>query len=84
MQLCAFDLLMLDGDDLRDVPLSMRQANLAGPLGPMDREETQKVWRLVEIIDACGASGTEPETVFGWIEEDLRARLATTVRTGEL
>ena len=29
MQLCVFDLLTLDGDDLRDVPLSMRKANLA-------------------------------------------------------
>ena len=47
--------------------------------GPLDREEMQKVRRLVEIIDACGASGIEPETVFGWIEEDLRARFATTV-----
>ena len=45
----------------------------------MDREEMRKIRRLVEIIDACGASGTEPETVFAWIEEDLRARLATTV-----
>jgi hypothetical protein len=45
----------------------------------MDREEMWKVRRLVEIIDACGASGAEPETVFAWIEEDLLARLATTV-----
>ena len=29
VQLCAFDLLALDGDDLRDLPLSMRKANLA-------------------------------------------------------
>jgi ATP-dependent DNA ligase len=64
MQLCAFDLLTLDGDDLRNVPLSMRKANLARLLGPMDREEMQKVQCLVEIIDACGAGGTEPETVF--------------------
>jgi bifunctional non-homologous end joining protein LigD len=29
VQLCAFDVLAMDGDDLRDLPLSMRKANLA-------------------------------------------------------
>jgi bifunctional non-homologous end joining protein LigD len=29
VQLCAFDLLAIDGDDLRRLPLSMRKANLA-------------------------------------------------------
>jgi ATP-dependent DNA ligase len=29
VQLCAFDVLALDGDDLRHLPLSMRKANLA-------------------------------------------------------
>jgi ATP-dependent DNA ligase len=29
VQLCAFDALMLDGDDLRKLPLSMRKTNLA-------------------------------------------------------
>jgi hypothetical protein len=29
VQLCAFDCLALDGDDLRKLPLSMRKANLA-------------------------------------------------------
>jgi len=47
--------------------------------GPMEREEMRKVRRLVEIIDACGASGIDPETVFGWIEDDLRARFAKPV-----
>ena len=28
VQLCAFDVLAVDGDDLRDLPLSMRKANL--------------------------------------------------------
>jgi len=28
VQLCAFDLLAMDGDDLRNLPLSMRKANL--------------------------------------------------------
>jgi hypothetical protein len=47
--------------------------------GPMDSDEMRKVRRLVEIIDACGASGIDPEIVFAWIEEDLRARLAKSV-----
>ena len=29
VQLCAFDVLAMDGDDLRDLPLSMPKANLA-------------------------------------------------------
>jgi bifunctional non-homologous end joining protein LigD len=29
VQLFAFDVLAMDGDDLRDLPLSMRKANLA-------------------------------------------------------
>ena len=29
MQLYAFDILTLDGDDLRDLPLSLRKTNLA-------------------------------------------------------
>jgi len=29
VQLCAFDVLAMDGDDLRDLPLSLRKANLA-------------------------------------------------------
>jgi bifunctional non-homologous end joining protein LigD len=29
VQLCAFDVLAMDGDDLRELPLSMRKANLA-------------------------------------------------------
>jgi len=29
VQLCAFDVLAMDGDDLRKLPLSMRKANLA-------------------------------------------------------
>ena len=28
VQFCAFDVLALDGDDLRDLPLSMRKTNL--------------------------------------------------------
>jgi len=29
VQLCAFDILAIDGDDMRELPLSMRKANLA-------------------------------------------------------
>ena len=29
VQLCAFDVLAIDGDDLRRLPLSMRKTNLA-------------------------------------------------------
>ena len=29
VQLCAFDVLAMDGDDLRNLPLSMRKTNLA-------------------------------------------------------
>jgi hypothetical protein len=29
-QFCAFDILALDGDDLRQFPLSMRKTNLSG------------------------------------------------------
>ena len=29
VQLCAFDVLAIDGDDLRSLPLSMRKANLS-------------------------------------------------------
>ena len=31
VQLCAFDIFVEGGDDLRKLPLSMRKANLAGP-----------------------------------------------------
>lgn len=49
--------------------------------GPMDSDEMRGVRRLVEIINACGAGDIDPATVFAWIEEDLRARLAHTVET---
>jgi hypothetical protein len=36
--------------------------------------------RLVDMIDACGAANiADSETVLGWMEEDLRARLAVPV-----
>jgi len=33
VQLCAFDVLVMDGDDLRRLPLSMRKANLSYACG---------------------------------------------------
>lgn len=43
--------------------------------GPMDGAEMQMMRRLVAMIQAT-ADAVDPETVFGWIEEDLRARVA--------
>ncbi|MBR0945909.1 MULTISPECIES: DUF5681 domain-containing protein [Bradyrhizobium] len=43
--------------------------------GPMDSAEMQMMRRLVGLIQATAAA-IDPETVFGWIEEDLRARVA--------
>jgi Family of unknown function (DUF5681) len=46
--------------------------------GPMDSAEMQHMRRLVALIQAT-ASAVDPEIVFGWIEEDLRARVAKVV-----
>jgi hypothetical protein len=36
--------------------------------------------RLVDMIDATGAANiADSETVLGWLEEDLRARMAVPV-----
>ncbi|MGY3550770.1 hypothetical protein ACVWZ4_006132 [Bradyrhizobium sp. USDA 4472] len=43
--------------------------------GPMDAAEMQAMRRLVALIQAT-ASAIDPETVFAWLEEDLRARVA--------
>lgn len=43
--------------------------------GPMDSAEMQMMRRLVGLIQAT-ANAVDPEIVFGWIEEDLRARVA--------
>jgi bifunctional non-homologous end joining protein LigD len=43
VQLCAFDVLAMDGHDLRRLPLSMRKANLARLL--RSRPEGMIVWR---------------------------------------
>ncbi|WP_339156829.1 hypothetical protein [Bradyrhizobium sp. 2S1] len=37
MEMIAFDILVLDGDDLRDLPLSMRKTNpAAAPCAPAE------------------------------------------------
>lgn len=46
--------------------------------GPMDAAEMQMMRRLVAMIRAT-ADALDPETVFAWIEEDLRARVAKQV-----
>lgn len=48
--------------------------------GPMDSVEMQMMRRLVAIIRAT-ADAVDTETVFAWLEEDLRARVAK--RVGE-
>lgn len=59
----------------KDVQIAIEQRN-----GPLDTSEMRLMRRLVDMIDAVGASGAaEPETVLQWIEEDLRARLALPV-----
>lgn len=48
--------------------------------GPMDSAEMQMMRRLVGLIQAT-ANAVDPEIVFGWIEEDLRARVAKQIGT---
>ncbi|UPJ65967.1 DUF5681 domain-containing protein [Bradyrhizobium sp. 191] len=48
--------------------------------GPMDSVEMQMMRRLVAMIRAT-ADAVDIETVFAWLEEDLRARVAK--RVGE-
>ncbi|MCP2219927.1 hypothetical protein [Bradyrhizobium elkanii] len=55
----------------KDIAVSIEQRS-----GPLDSEEMRTMRRLVEVIRAAGATGLDPEMVFAWIEEDLRARLA--------
>ncbi|BAR57295.1 hypothetical protein NK6_4126 [Bradyrhizobium diazoefficiens] len=54
----------------KDVAISIENRT-----GPMDSAEMQMMRRLVGLIQATAAA-IDPETVFGWIEEDLRARVA--------
>jgi hypothetical protein len=48
--------------------------------GPMNSNEMRLLRRLVDMIDATDAAGVaDSEIVLGWMEEDLRARLAVPV-----
>ncbi|MCS3449544.1 hypothetical protein M2222_001635 [Bradyrhizobium elkanii] len=60
----------------KDIAVSIEQRS-----GPLDSQEMRSMRRLVEVIQAVGATGLDPEMVFAWIEEDLRARLAKTITT---
>ena len=57
----------------KEVAISVEQR------GPMDSETVRKLRRVIDLMDACGAGGIAEETVLAWIEEDLRARLATEI-----
>lgn len=59
----------------KDVAVTLEQR------GPLDSEEMRGMRRLVEVIRTAGATGLDPEMVFAWIEDDLRARLAKTITT---
>ncbi|OSJ16845.1 hypothetical protein BST63_10535 [Bradyrhizobium canariense] len=48
--------------------------------GPMDSAEMRMMRRLVGLIQAT-SNAVDPEIVFGWIEEDLRARVAKQIGT---
>jgi hypothetical protein len=59
----------------KDVQIAIEQR-----MGPMDSNEMRMLRRLVDVIDAAGAANiADSETVLGWIEEDLRARMAVPV-----
>jgi hypothetical protein len=61
----------------KDIAVSIEQRS-----GPMDTAEMQMMRRLVALIQAT-ASAIDAETVFAWIEDDLRARVAKQIRTVE-
>ena len=50
VQLYAFDILALDGDDLRRLPLSMRKANIARILN-----QDCEAWALRHVVGGWGA-----------------------------
>ncbi|MCC8961723.1 hypothetical protein H8A95_05155 [Bradyrhizobium sp. Pear76] len=58
----------------KDIAVSIEQRN-----GPLDSQEMRSMRRVVDVIHAAGATGIDAETVFAWIEDDLRARLAKTI-----
>lgn len=62
----------------KDVQIAIEQRT-----GPLDSGEMRMMRRLVDMIAAC-ASTVDAETVFSWIEEDLRARAAKLVQSPEI
>ena len=54
----------------KDVAVSIETRN-----GPLDGPERQLLRRLLDLIQASAAT-LDSDTVFAWIEEDLRARFA--------
>lgn len=87
--------MQTDGDDIidrvaRDDPGKLADimakvlprelsVNVETRTGPFDGTERAKVRRLLDVIDAAAALHGE-ETVFAWIEEDVRARMSRQVR----
>jgi hypothetical protein len=62
----------------KDIAVSIEQRT-----GPLDSNEVRMMRRLVDLIEAC-AVGADADTVFAWIEEDLRARAAKLVQSTEI
>ena len=48
-------------------------------LEKLDPDAREALGELLTIIADTRAEGIEPEIIFGWIAEDLRARLATEI-----
>jgi hypothetical protein len=48
-------------------------------LQSMDAEALAALGGLIDAIKSAKADGCEPGTVFAWVEEDLRARMAVPV-----
>jgi ATP-dependent DNA ligase len=55
---CVFDLLLVDGDDLRDLPLLDRRARLTAAIAPSAALQLSEAWRgdsQRRFAQACGA-----------------------------
>ena len=78
VQLCAFDVLAMDGDDLRKLPLSMRKANLARLLARWPDGTFLSDFEQAEIgpdlfVAACQMPGEQASrsALSGWYVEAL-------------
>jgi hypothetical protein len=63
----------------KTAPAWGRRGRQTSSRGPMDSNEMRLLRRLVDRIDATGAANVADSAVLGWMEEDLRARLAIPV-----